>query len=62
MKNQLTKIIFNIFQKNLFTEKNLVNSQNDEKNLIEKRLKKPESNDKLALQEMSSSYHKDHKT
>ena len=62
MKNQLTKIIFNIFQKNLFTEKNLDNSQNDEKNLIEKRLKKPESNDKLAFQEMSSSYHKDHKT
>ena len=62
VKNQLTKIIFNIFQKNLFTEKNLDNSQNDEKNLIEKRLKKPESNDKLALQEMSSSYHKDHKT
>ena len=62
VKNQLTKIIFNIFQKKLFTEKNLDNSQNDEKNLIEKRLKKPESNDKLALKEMPSSYHKDHKT
>ena len=62
VKNRLTKIIFNIFQKKLFAEKNLDNSQNDEKNVIEKRLKKPESNDKLALKETCSSYHKDHKT